>query len=163
MKKITCSDLPQRWYQKIALPDFTVSLEEACSKESNLVIIAMNEFNEPLSKQEHAFEVPAGVSSVDVSEKFRFPDLTRRTRNHLHCRWMLNGVVIAEGKSNSFQIMSRRLKGMDDCMPWVDEPTLDTLLLHIPRVGLGYARRFALGGIHTVRDLAETTKTQLQL
>ena len=163
MRKVACSVLPTRWYQDSPLPDFEVSVDHAFNVETTIEITVVNDSSLPVPMGQ-TLRVPAGHTSVRVHEAFKFTQLTRDSRNHLRLCWCLGGVTVAEGQSEPFRIMTRRLKNIESQSdPCLSEPSLDTNLIDLPRLGPGYARRFALIGIYTLRDLASTSKTQTQL
>jgi hypothetical protein len=155
--QITCKDVPQRWYQKSILPAFTVSCHpHAWDEPTTLRVSVVSDSKETM----HLFiAVPIKESSVEIKDKFRFRELTRQHRNVFKFQWYLRNQLVAEGTSQPFQIMSQRLKKTDSVLPSVEKPTLDTLLINLPGVGSGYARRFAMANMHTIRDLAETSLT----
>lgn len=128
--------------------------------ESSCVVITVMDTMGQKTHRPIAIPVsPQSTRVVVAADTFIFPNLTHRNWIYFHVEWLTRDgtVTLGTGCSSPFCIMSERLYHTDQRKGKVMEDiTLDTKLIQLSGVGMGYARRFSLAGIHTMRDLATT-------
>ena len=140
-----------------SFPSFEVNLSSIPSLEARLSLYIVDADNNQVKDCGlHNVSWPESQSIYKVKQDVFVFQSSHKKQSFRICGDLWYNKLVATGYSNSFVVSHKRSKPVESFEP-------STLLLHVPGIGVGYARRLESIQLRTLQDLAQTTMTSKEI